>query len=84
MALFFVTLPDSQIEVDIPLIASFPGSGPWPDGTQIPSQSIPDAGIDLDLRNSRSIDDIAHGVDSELQAARALFGREMAGSDVAE
>ncbi len=71
-AFFFVTLPNSRIEVDLPLVGNFIGDA-RPTGSDIPFQQIPDAGIDPDLPVTASIDDIAHGVDSELDAARTLL-----------
>ena len=72
-AFFFVTLPNSQIEVDLPLVGTFAGDGPWPDGSVVPFQAIPDAGIEPDVPVTPSIEDIARGVDSELRAAKALL-----------
>ncbi len=71
-AFFFVTLPNSKIEVDLPLVANFIGDE-RPTGEKIPFQTIPDAGIDPDVLVKPSVEDIAAGVDSELKAARALL-----------
>jgi hypothetical protein len=71
-AFFFVTLPNSRIEVDMPLVGNFVGDE-RPTGTAIPFLSIPDAGIDPDVPVIPSIEDIAQGRDSELRAARALL-----------
>ncbi len=73
-ALFFVTLPNSKIECDLPLIATFVGDD-RPTGLEIPFQQIPDAGIDPDVPVEPSIEDIALGVDTELRAARAFLAK---------
>jgi hypothetical protein len=75
-AFFFVTLPNSRIEVDLPLIGRFVGGAPLPTGAEIPFQNIPDAGIEPDVLVSPSIDDIARGVDSELRVAKTLLNGE--------
>jgi C-terminal processing protease CtpA/Prc len=72
-AFFFVTLPNSRIEVDLPLVGNFAGDD-RPTGVEIPFRRIPDAGIDPDVRVTPSIDDIAQGVDAELRAARTILG----------
>jgi hypothetical protein len=71
-AFFFVTLPNSRIEVDMPLVGNFVGVA-RPTGAAIPFQEIPDAGIDPDLAVIPSVDEIARGVDNKLQAARAVL-----------
>ena len=76
-AFFFVTLPNSQIEVDLPLVGTFAGDGPWPDGSVIPFRTIRDAGIEPDVPITPSIEDIARGIDSELQAAKALLKKTL-------
>jgi len=58
-ALFFLNLPNSRIEVDIPLIGYFP------------SQPAPDNGLDPDVWVRRLPADIAAGKDPELAAALA-------------
>ena len=68
-AFFFVTLPNSRIEVDLPLVGNFVGDE-RPTGKDIPFLSIPDAGIDPDVAVMPSIDDILRGMDSELNAAK--------------
>lgn len=55
-AFFFLRLPNSKIEVDVPLIGRFP------------TKEMPDAGIVPDVLVESTIDDIARGVDAELQA----------------
>ncbi len=56
-AFFFLRLPESGLECDLPLIGSFP---PAP---------MPDAGIEPDLLVARTLDDIAAGRDAVLEAA---------------
>ena len=58
-AFFFLRLPRSGIELDLPLVGQFP------------STPQPDAGIDPDLRTSPTPADIAAGRDVELEAALA-------------
>ncbi len=70
-AFFFVTLPNSRIEVDLPLIGNFIGDD-RPTGRRIPFGGIPDAGIEPDVRVTPSVNDIARGVDAELRAAMGL------------
>jgi len=69
-AFYFLRLPHSGLEADLPLIGTFPDT------------PQPDAGIDPDVLVTPSVADIARGVDSELTAARALAeaGRPPAGS----
>ena len=74
-AFFFVTLPNSRIEVDLPLVGQFVGDE-RPTGAVIPFRSIPDAGIDPDVAVTPSISDIAQGIDAELLAARRVIERE--------
>ena len=71
-AFFFVMLPNSKIEVDLPLVGNFVGDE-RPTGAAIPFLNIPDAGIEPDVPVTPSINDIARGRDTELQAARALI-----------
>ncbi len=74
-AFFFVTLPNSRIEVDLPLVGNFVGDE-RPTGAEIPFRAIPDAGIAPDVPVTPSIDDVTRGVDSELREAKAVLGRE--------
>jgi hypothetical protein len=63
-AFFFLTLPNTGLEVDIPLI-----------GTFSPNPREPDAGIAPDVRVWRTAKTFADGEDAELKAAlRALQG----------
>lgn len=55
-AFFFLRLPRSKIEVDLPLI------GQYPVGDK------PDAGIEPDIAITPRVQDIARGVDTELEA----------------
>jgi C-terminal processing protease CtpA/Prc len=58
-AFFFLRLPKSHIEMDIPLIARFPSS------------PQPDAGITPDIPVAKTIEDIISGADPEMAAVRA-------------
>lgn len=62
-AFFFLTLPNSQIELDVPLVANFP------------RDPVPDAGIEPDVRVVPIVRDIAQGRDVELEAVRGLLAR---------
>lgn len=57
-AFFFLRLPGSGLEVDLPLIGQFP-PGPAPDSGLVP-----------DVLVSPGLDDVARGLDPELTAAR--------------
>jgi C-terminal processing protease CtpA/Prc len=57
-AFFFLRLPKSGIELDLPLIATFP------------PQPVADAGVTPDLPVVRTAEDIARGTDPELKAAQ--------------
>ncbi len=59
-AFFFVRLPASGIEFDLPLIGSFP------------PQPAPDAGIEPNVKVESSAVDLATGIDTPLQRALAL------------
>lgn len=59
---FFLRLPNSQIELDLPLVALFPPDDVTP----------PDAGIEPDLFVPTTIDDVAHGRDPQMHAALRL------------
>jgi hypothetical protein len=59
-AFFFVRLPASGIEFDLPLVGSFP------------LQPAPDAGIEPDVKVELSAVDIATGIDAQLERALAL------------
>jgi hypothetical protein len=58
-AFFFLRLPGSGLELDLPLIARFPGGSP------------PDAGLVPDIEVVPGISDILAGRDVELSAVRA-------------
>lgn len=60
-AFFFLQLPYSHIELDLPLIGQFP------------LVSKPDAGLDPDIRVATRASDIANQRDPEMEAARALM-----------
>lgn len=57
----FLRLPNSGIELDIPLIGTFPEK-PQPAG-----------GIEPDINAPPSVEDFLKGIDSELEAAKALI-----------
>ena len=58
-AFFFLRLPNSRIELDLPLIGYFPDAG-------LP----PDQGVDPDVLVERTVQDISANVDAELRAVR--------------
>ena len=60
-AFFFLRLPASRLEVDVPLIARFP------------SGLLPDAGLAPDVRVAESIDDLRNGRDVEMATVRTLL-----------
>lgn len=62
---FFIRLPSTGFEVDLPLIAYTPCST---DGKDL--ASVPDAGIDPDIRIKTTALDIANGIDPELFAVQ--------------
>ena len=72
-AFFFATLPNSRIEFDLPLIATFPDDGPLPDGIKLPFRDVPDSGVVPDLVVKPSIDAIASGRDQEMLDAQAVL-----------
>ena len=60
-AFFFLRLPKSGLEIDLPLI------GLYPPGER------PDGGLQPDVLVTPRVEDIARGVDTELEAAKALM-----------
>lgn len=60
-AFFFLRLPNSKIEIDVPLIGRFP------------PKEAPDAGIEPDVRVEPSIDDISQGVDADMAVVKKLI-----------
>lgn len=62
-AFFFLRLPKSGIELDLPLIGTFP------------PEPTPDAGVTPDVVVTRTAAAIAEGGDPELRAARVLLER---------
>ena len=62
-AFFFLRLPHSGIELDLPLIGQFPGG------------DRPDAGLQPDILVVPTVKDIASGRDPELEAVRARLRR---------
>ncbi|MBL8059856.1 MAG: hypothetical protein JNK63_03960 [Chthonomonas sp.] len=63
-AFFFLSLPNSKIEVDVPLIAQF-----FPDAR-------PDKGIDPDVFVTARSSDVAEGKDVELAKVLELIGKD--------
>lgn len=62
-AFFFLRLPNSKIEVDLPLIGYFPAG------------QLPDAGLRPDVPVEPKAVDIARGIDTELRAVETLLRR---------
>lgn len=60
-AFFFLRLPHTGIEIDVPLIGQFPMS----------STQVPDAGVEPDLPVRPTIEDVSTGRDMELEAVLA-------------
>ena len=63
-AFFFLRLPKTGLEVDLPLIAGFP------------TTPEPDAGVVPDILVTPSAADIAAGVDAEMRAVRQAMARK--------
>ena len=59
--MFFLTLPNSKIEMDIPLIAT------------VPSNQQPDEGVLPDVYVRPKIEDIFRAIDTEMEAVRRLI-----------
>lgn len=65
-AMFFMLLPNTKIEVDVPLI-----------GTDLAvAQTLPDAGIEPDIFVKPSIADLIKGVDTEMKTVNELIKRK--------
>lgn len=62
--LFFLDLPGTGIEVDIPLL------------TELTSSDAPDSGIEPDIYIEQSVENIAGGKDSDLQTLLSIIGKE--------
>lgn len=62
-AFFFVRLPRTGLEVDLPIIAG------WPATPQ------PDAGVEPDIPVTPTLEQVARGEDAELAAVRRAIGR---------
>lgn len=65
-AFFFLRLPNSGIEVDVPLIGTFPGD-------DAAASQVADAGIEPDVLVTPSVADVAAGIDRELETVRRLI-----------
>ncbi len=63
-AFFFLHLPNSHIEVDLPLVGQFPTS------------AQPDRGVVPDVPVQITVQDLQDGRDVELETVRALLGRQ--------
>lgn len=63
-AFFFLRLPSSGLELDLPLIGQFP------------QQKRPDAGLQPDVLVVPTVSDIAEGLDAEMEAVRRLVRKE--------
>lgn len=61
-AFFFLTLPKTRIQIDVPIIARYA------------SPETPDAGITPDIIVATTPDTIASGADAEMNAVRAAIG----------
>jgi hypothetical protein len=64
-AFFFLRLPGTRLEVDIPIIGQFP---------KRPGPAPQDAGVVPDIIVEPSVEDIARGEDTELREVRRLLG----------
>ncbi len=62
--MFFLTLPNSQIEMDIPLMTSFA------------SADTPDAGITPDIWIEETVEDVINGKDAFLNKALEIIARD--------
>ena len=62
-ALFFMLLPNSKIEIDVPLI-----------GTDLEiAKNLPDAGVEPDIFVKPNIEDIINGIDTEIKVVKKLI-----------
>lgn len=61
-AFFFLRLPHSKLEADLPIVGTYP------------AREMPDAGLTPDVPVVPTVEDIAHGVDSEMAAVARLIG----------
>jgi len=64
-AFFFVRLPKTGLEVDVPIIAQFPRRG---------VSVAPDSGMTPDVIVTPTIDEIAAGTDAEMRCVMRLIG----------
>jgi hypothetical protein len=67
-AFFFLRLPRTGLEIDLPLVGQFP------------VEPQPDAGVQPDIAVAADIDDIAAGRDVEMAAVRAALAARPAGN----
>jgi hypothetical protein len=68
---FFLRLPNTTIEVDLPLVALFPPG-------ETPLEEVPDSGLAPDIVVETTIEDIAAGRDPVLARAKALLAEPVA------
>ena len=62
-ALFFILLPNSKIEIDVPLT-----------GTDLTiAKNLPDAGVEPDIFIKLSIEDALNGIDTEMEAVKKMI-----------
>lgn len=71
-AFFFLRLPNTRIETDLPLVGLYP-DGIRPSLTAQGDMPVPDSGIVPDILVAPHVEDIQQGVDTELSALRALL-----------
>ena len=66
-AMFFMLLPNTKIEIDVPLI-----------GTDLAvAKTLPDAGVQPDVYVKPSIEDAVKGIDTELEMAKRLIAEKL-------
>ncbi|MDZ7935759.1 MAG: S41 family peptidase [Emticicia sp.] len=66
-AMFFMLLPNTKIEVDVPLI-----------GTDlVVAKNLPDAGIEPDVFVKPNVEDTVSGIDTELEVVKKLINKKM-------
>jgi hypothetical protein len=65
-ALYFMLLPNSKIEVDVPLI-----------GTDLEiAKNLPDAGVEPDVFVKPSIEDAVKGIDTEMEVVKKMINKQ--------
>jgi C-terminal processing protease CtpA/Prc len=71
-AFFFLRLPNSGIETDIPLVGAFPPDV-HPTTEHRIEMSVPDTGLTPDIPVAPRIEDIRDGIDTELKAVQQII-----------